>query len=80
MFVMSQDVNIAVITLDLEVTMVWRYPAIANLRDCNTPLAKKKNARFFLAAMPRIALHHQPHSAVPGVRSTRKEFPNRIRK
>ena len=55
--IVTQDVEIAVSVLHLEVTMIGREPSVEHLGDFNLPIAHSETARRFFSAMACITLN-----------------------
>jgi hypothetical protein len=58
---MSQDVDVAVVSPDLEVPMIRSEPAIENLLDDDAPVVDEEIARRLLPAMPGVTIHRDAH-------------------
>lgn len=54
--IVTQDVEIAVGVLDLEVAMIGRQPLVEHFGDFNFPVAEAEAARCFFAAMTGVTL------------------------
>lgn len=61
---MADDVDVAVITFDLEVAVIRRKPAIEDLDHIHTPLVDNQRARRFFAAMTAVAFDAKGHGSI----------------
>ncbi len=57
---MAQDVRRAVRSLEFEIAMVRRSPAIEDVRDIDGALAQEETAGRLLALVPRVTFDANP--------------------
>ena len=68
--VVPQDVDIAVVSADLEVATVRRQPAVEDVNDGHRALADPEAARRFLPAVARVTFDPDPKDVVGHGRTT----------